>query len=540
MGDPNVKLTVENIKDQNEDYSGAAATFTYQDGLIIRLSPNMEIIQTRKDSQRNFKQKVVDLTHDINDDSKIEIKRVITKQGTVIRYMKNNSIQILFANGNFSIYDPKNKTWTKTKNSGERAIHKIDAESNKVIEITEIESLEVKTNIDPETNQDVEIRSDGVMIVHYKDGATLVLHHDNTKIFKKTEETIVEKENFAPVRIRFSTVKSRAQTVIGMGGTNALIGIDDIMERSHDGYVMETYLPDDTIVESYREKQSLEGFEKYSHNTIHLIRKQDFSIIKVKQEGEVVIITSNQRAYLNDIGDNCELGKDKDYFFELYGHDNDRRNGVYTCNVAQGTIKTTDDESNIFIVYANGESIEKLAVTFNLDETAETFAKKKPCSPRNIPDGEYIDEESKFLVPPKSVMHPRLLFIKNDGSGYEFYNNDQLEYYFRVREVDKKSLNEKHEVNIGTERVSLLTSLTPVKEISQKTLISKACKIPQNVSEAIQTVCIPSEPAQNHYLTEKLIQFEEFSETDVDKFEDSMERYYASKQMQAEELQSLS
>jgi hypothetical protein len=351
---------------------------------------------------------------------------------------------------------------------------------------------------------------------------------------------LIEKENFAPVKIRFNAVKFRAQTIIGMGGTNALMGIDNIMERSHDGYVMETYLPDDTIVESYREKQSLEGFENYSHNTIHLIRKPDFSIIKVKQEGEVVIITSNQRAYLNDIGYNCELGKDKDYFFELYGLDNDRRNGVYTCNVSQGTIKTTDDESNIFIVYANGESIEKLAVTFNLDETAETFANKKPCSPRNLPDGEYIDEESKFLVPPKSVLHPRLLFIKNDGSGYEFCNQDQLEYYFRVREVDSKSLNEKHEASIGTENVSLLTSLTPIKEIVQKSLIAKVCAIPQNVGEETQTVCIPSEPVQKQYLTEKLVQFEEFSETDVDKFEDSMERYYASKQMQAEEHQRLS
>jgi hypothetical protein len=189
MGDPSVKLTVENVKEEKEDDSGASATFTYQDGLVIKLCPNMEIVQTRKDHQRNFKQKIVDITHDAIDDSKIEMKRVISKHGTVIRYMKNKSIQILFANGNFSVFDQKNKTWTKTKNSGERAVHKIDPESNKVIEMTDIEPLEVKQSIDPETNQNVEIRSDGVMIVNYKDGSTLVMHHDNTKIFKKTEGT---------------------------------------------------------------------------------------------------------------------------------------------------------------------------------------------------------------------------------------------------------------------------------------------------------------------------------------------------------------
>ena len=35
----------------------------------------------------------------------IETNRVITSKGTVIRYLSNNKIQILFANGNISEYD---------------------------------------------------------------------------------------------------------------------------------------------------------------------------------------------------------------------------------------------------------------------------------------------------------------------------------------------------------------------------------------------------------------------------------------------------
>jgi len=116
-----------------------------------------------------------------------------------------------------------------------------------------------------------------------------------------------------------------------MGGTNALMGLDDIMERSHDGCVIQTFLPDSTTVETYKEKQQLEGYNIFSSNTIHLIRRLDCSVIKVKQEGEVVLITSSQRKKLNDIGYQCDhLGVDKDYFFELYGMENDRRSGVYT------------------------------------------------------------------------------------------------------------------------------------------------------------------------------------------------------------------
>lgn len=40
----------------------------------------------------------------------------------------------------------------------------------------------------------------------------------------------------------------------------------------------------------------------FSLNMIHLVRRDDFSVVKVKQDGEVVLITANERAYLNEIG----------------------------------------------------------------------------------------------------------------------------------------------------------------------------------------------------------------------------------------------
>jgi hypothetical protein len=320
----------------------------------------------------------------------------------------------------------------------------------------------------------------------------IALHHDDTRILTITKgdivDIIVEKEKYCPVKIRYNAVKFRAQNIIGLGGTNALMGIDDIMERTHDGYVIETYLPDNTIVESYIEKQQLEGYNNFSENSIHLIRRQDYSSIKVKQDGEVVVITSNQRAQLNDVGYSLQLGKDKDYFNELFGLDSDRRSGVYVVDVAKGLLKTTDDESNMFIVYPNGESIERLSVSFNLDETADSLARKKPNSPRNLPDGEYIEEESKFLVPPKSIIEPMLILIKNDESGIEFLSEKQLEYFFRVREVDTSAINEKDQIRLGTEKVTLHTSLKQIEERKCKSLIDDLIKIPQNVSAAIQTV----------------------------------------------------
>lgn len=166
---------------------------------------------------------------------------------------------------------------------------------------------------------------------------------------------------------------------------------------------------------------------------IHIVRRDDYSVVKVKQDGEVVLITGNERAYLNDIGKQIEeFGtKDYDYFFELFGVPTERRSGVYTANLDMGRVWTQDEEGNYFIVYANGDAVEKMSVSFDLDQMVEGIENKEPTSPR-IKDGEFIEDECKFLPPPKSMAHPRLLYIKNDGSGIEFFNEEQLTHMFRT------------------------------------------------------------------------------------------------------------
>lgn len=45
----------------------------------------------------------------------------------------------------------------------------------------------------------------------------------------------------------------------------------------------------------------------------------------------------------------------------------ERRSGIYTCNLEQGRMWTEDEEGNFFMIYADGDSTEKLSVSFNLD-----------------------------------------------------------------------------------------------------------------------------------------------------------------------------
>ena len=82
-------------------------------------------------------------------------------------------------------------------------------------------------------------------------------------------------------------------------------------------------------------------------------------------------------------------------------------------------------------MYANGDSVEKMSVSFDLDQMVEGIENKEASSPR-FRDGEYIEDECKFLPPPKSMAHPRLFYVRNDGSGMELFNEEQLMHMFRT------------------------------------------------------------------------------------------------------------
>lgn len=72
-----------------------------------------------------------------------------------------------------------------------------------------------------------------------------------TKKHESGTITIVTKDGYVPVSQIYDQVKARARTVIGLGGTDALMGSENIMERCNNGKVTEVLLPDKTVVQSY-------------------------------------------------------------------------------------------------------------------------------------------------------------------------------------------------------------------------------------------------------------------------------------------------
>jgi len=108
----------------------------------------------------------------------------------------------------------------------------------------------------------------------------------------------------------------------------------------------------------------------------------------------------------------------------------------------------------------------------------EGIEKKEPDSPK-IQDGEYIEEECKFLPPPKTIAHPRLFLIKND-IGYEFSNAEQLEYLFRCTNKDQTLIRSKKPIRVDNEDAMSHLFMRKTQDFDPNKAIDMP-KIPQTV-----------------------------------------------------------
>ena len=445
-----------------------------------------------------------------------ETMRTVTRAGSLIRYLKDGNQIIYLRDGTITKTDHRRGIWTTINDKG--VVRERNLRTGVVRD--DINRLQVNRKTDPETAAVLYVREDGFLKICYNDGSTLCIFADHTRIYthkapSDNEATRVirsfyEKDGYATVKITYDPVKARAGTTIGLGGADALMGRDGIMERSNDGKISEVFLPDRTIVSTFFEKQELPGVNKFSKSLVHLIQRDDYSIIKVRQDGEIVLVTANERAYLNEIGKQLEFGQDYDYFFEIFGMPLERRSGVYSANLEQNRLWTQDEEGNFFIIYANGESTQKLSVSFNLDQMVEGIENKEPDSPR-IKDGEFLEEECHFLPPPKSVADPRLFLVKN-GQATEFCNEEQVAYFLRSQEKNQDVQKKHSEVVIHNEKATahlFMRRENPWDPSNPATLNSQLkAVIPQALDMVNQTVSISSDPQCFRYFRKYIVEYE--------------------------------
>jgi hypothetical protein len=116
------------------------------------------------------------------------------------------------------------------------------------------------------------------------------------------------------------------------------------------------------------------------------------------------------------------------------------------------------------MIFANGDSTEKLSVSFNLDQMVQGIDNKEPSSPR-FKDGEYIEDECKFLPPPKTVGDPRLFLIKDDVIT-EYSSEEQLRYVFLLNHKDGEVIRSEKDIKLENEKAKSHHFMKKVKNFN--------------------------------------------------------------------------
>ena len=409
---------------------GCVTTLTLNDGLIIHIEPNGDIIQKHYKNDQ--------LKQNENEDD--ENYRMITSKASIIKYMKNNDIKILYCSGNTSTI--KEGKIYNINNKGQQIIKDVSTG-----EITEDTPVYFSEHYDPESLSRTIVREDNVKTIQYPDGSRIVLHNDGTKIHtsatvKEVTNYTIENDSFATVEISYDEVKKRTQTTLAAGSTEALIGSDNLMNRTYDGRLSKVTLPDKTFVFVYKEKQSTELFETYTYNTITFIYKNDGDVIRISQSGDICVVSSNERKKLNEEGmnKNFEENEDIDYLFEVNGKPEERKAGIYSCELNNGKIWTKDKETNIFVQLANGDSKCKIEGTTIAEMNEKTIDEIQPHSPRYEGDS-YIDPETRFSDAPKNFYEPRLFVVNNKNlEAKEYLTETQIENFKRNMNKNQKNV----------------------------------------------------------------------------------------------------
>lgn len=151
----------------------------------------------------------------------------------------------------------------------------------------------------------------------------------------------------------------------------------------------------------------------------------------------------------------------------------------------------------------------------------EGIDNKEPSSPR-VKDGEYIEDECKFLPPPKTVAHPRLFLVKESGAT-EFMNAEQLEYLFMCNGKDKDIIASNKRIVVNNEKATSHNFMKKVNEWNPTQPAHMPAdsmpRMPQALEMVNQTVSIATEPEVSSYLQRNVLEFEIPSDSDLEKFE---------------------
>ena len=162
---------------------GAKLTFTFNEGLIVQIQPNGDVMQKHilPTPMGKAQTKGNTLTSSKPTEAQVELHRVITTEGEIIKQMADGNLIIYQEDGTLTYSDKRRGLWYTINPHGVKRVRKVKGR----IVSDEMRKLKIETKVDPETNATLKIREDGVLSVDYVDESKLIVMPDGTNILKK-------------------------------------------------------------------------------------------------------------------------------------------------------------------------------------------------------------------------------------------------------------------------------------------------------------------------------------------------------------------
>lgn len=481
------------IQKSANSQKGVITSFNFPNGLEVQILANGDILQ-----------RYHRLVNELDDN---EVSRIYCSKGSVIKQTRLGITKILYSNGNTCTI--KNNISFNTNNKG----FVLQKNYNNG-QVKQLESVPVTIQSDPETNTKTLVRNDKTMIIKYIDNSLLTIHEDNTKMFTYPSKNhfIIENDEYASVEIRLDPRKKMMKTEIKEGSIDALLGEDDIILRSYDGELKKVILPDRTEVFTWKEKKATEEFEKATFNTIVLVIRPDGAVIKIQQDGDVALISSNERQLMamkssqNQEKGNFSNRTDNDYFFEIFGKSDERKGGVYSLDLKKGVLWTSDRERNIFELNVNGIAKEKLNASLDLDMTLKKIDEIQPKSPKK---NEYVPFKQNI---PNFDFNVKMLYNDNPVEVEAISLADNP-----INTGNKKTVNAKKNVTNSISSNNTNTNNANVNSNSKNVIANNVANHQGNSNSITNTINANPNSNANNLNNSKLA--EDYMESKVNIFE---------------------
>lgn len=119
----------------------------------------------------------------------------------------------------------------------------------------------------------------------------MTIHDDETKIFihPDKQKYTIENNSFAAVEVTYDLRASCNPIIIQNTEEHSTIGSNnEWIKRSFNSRLASVILPDRTVIYTFKEKK-MKDRNKYCFNSVLIISRLDGTMIKVYQNGEVII-----------------------------------------------------------------------------------------------------------------------------------------------------------------------------------------------------------------------------------------------------------